>query len=358
MAYYVIQGLGRSERCQKIPPSKLRIFDSTNLSGLLVSLFTPFGEPKSEKIKCFMKDPQDGATCASSDDIQKLRIGIKRYIGYYLNSNSEKLKKYAHVLNDVLNYIKTNVTDKQLKKESAGDVGKKTQRKLKKQEEKSCKEDKIPDPIQILAEYCLNNSLPEPTFQTIDFGWYHKVIARVGKFKFIELGEPRTATKDAAVGLLNQIQELEFEKLDLKIRKLKKQEEKSWNQNETTDAIRNLAEYCLKNSFPKPIFQTNNLGKKGPNKKIKVVIAKAGKFEFVATGRLETATKDDAAIGLLNKIQKLEFDELDFTRTESRLPNDAGTLSKLLFELRRLCGFRLRLSASANFLMVAHIKKC
>jgi hypothetical protein len=112
MAYYVIKGLGRSERCQKIPPSKLRIFDSTNLSGLLVSLFTPFGEPKSEKTKCFMKDPQDGATGASSDDIQKLRIGIKRYISYYLNNNSEKLKKYAHVLNDVLDFIKTNVADK------------------------------------------------------------------------------------------------------------------------------------------------------------------------------------------------------------------------------------------------------
>ena len=59
-----------------------------------------------------MKDPQDGATGASSDDIQKLRIGIKRYISYYLNSNSEKLKKYAHVLDDVLNFIKTNVADK------------------------------------------------------------------------------------------------------------------------------------------------------------------------------------------------------------------------------------------------------
>ena len=56
-----------------------------------------------------MKDPQDGA---SSDDIQKLRIGIKRYISYYLNSNSEKLKKYAHVLDDVLNFIKTNVADR------------------------------------------------------------------------------------------------------------------------------------------------------------------------------------------------------------------------------------------------------
>ena len=96
---------------------------------------------------------------------------------------------------------------------------------------------------------------------------------------------------------------------------MKKQEEKSWKQDETTDALRNLAEFCLKHSLPEPIFQTKNLGKKGPSKKIKVVIAKVGKFDFVATGRLETATKDDSAIGLLNKFQKLEIEELDLIRT-------------------------------------------
>ena len=239
MAYYVIKGLGRSERCQKIPENKLRIFDSTNLSGLLVSLFTPFGEPKPEKTNCFMKDPQDGTTGAFSDEIQKLRNGIKRYIEYYLNSNSEKLKKHAHVLNEVLNFIKINVTDKQIETNATGDVNKKTQQKLKKQDKKSC------------------------------------------------------------------------------------------DQEETTDAIRNLAEYCLKNSLLKPIFQTNNLGKKGPNKKIKVVVAKLGKFEFVATGRLETATKDAAAIGLLNLLQKLDFEEVELIRTESRLPNAKGKLQCL-----------------------------
>ena len=45
-----------------------------------------------------------------------------------------------------------------------------------------------------------------------------------------------------------------------------------------------------------------------------------------------------------------------------KLPNIEGKLSKLLFELRCLCGFRLSvcvcLSASANFLMVAYIKEC
>ena len=112
---------------------------------------------------------------------------------------------------------------------------------------------------------------------------------------------------------------------------MKTQEEKSCKEDET-DAIRNLGEYCLKHSFLKPIFQTNNLGKKGPNKKIKVVIAKVGKLgkfgkiEFVATGRLETATKDDAAIGLLNLLKKLDCEELEQIRTESRLPNAKGKL--------------------------------
>ena len=96
---------------------------------------------------------------------------------------------------------------------------------------------------------------------------------------------------------------------------MKKQEEKSWKQDETTDAIRNLAEFCLKHSLPEPIFQTKNLGKSKKMKLVKVVIAKVGKFDFVATGRLETATKDDAAIGLLNKLQKLEIEELDLIRT-------------------------------------------
>ena len=74
------------------------------------------------------------------------------------------------------------------------------------------------------------------------------------------------------------------------------------------------------------------MGKKGPNKKIKVVIAKVGKLEkfgkieFVATGRLETATKDAAAIGLLNKLQKLDFEELELKRTETGFPNAAGIL--------------------------------
>ena len=208
MAYYVIKGLGRSERCQKIPPSKLRIFDSTNLSGLLVSLFPPFGELKSEKTKCFMKDPQDGATGASSDDIQKLRNGIKRYIGYYLNSNSEKLKKCAHVLNDVLNFIKTNVTDKQVEAEADGNVDKKAKRKLNRQE--------IKDATPNLAKYCLKNGLPEPVFQTNDFGKKMKeVAARVGKFEFVGTGKLQTATKDATVGLLNKLQDLKREELDL-----------------------------------------------------------------------------------------------------------------------------------------------
>ena len=74
---------------------------------------------------------------------------------------------------------------------------------------------KIPDAIPNLAKYCLENSLPEPIFETFDFGWYQKVIARVGQFEFFESGPPQTATKDAAIGLLNKIQELaEFQELN------------------------------------------------------------------------------------------------------------------------------------------------
>ena len=40
-----------------------------------------------------------------------------------------------------------------------------------------------------------------------------------------------------------------------------------------TDATTNLVEFCLKNSLPEPIFQTNDSG---------CVLAKVGKFEFLA----------------------------------------------------------------------------
>jgi hypothetical protein len=39
------------------------------------------------------------------------------------------------------------------------------------------------------------------------------------------------------------------------------------------DATTNLVEFCLKNSLPEPIFQTNDSG---------WVLAKVGKFEFLA----------------------------------------------------------------------------
>ena len=74
---------------------------------------------------------------------------------------------------------------------------------------------KVPDAIPNLAKYCYENSLPEPIFQTNDFGIYQEVIAKVGKLEFVESGPPQTATQDAAVGLLNKIQELNFEELNL-----------------------------------------------------------------------------------------------------------------------------------------------
>ena len=60
---------------------------------------------------------------------------------------------------------------------------------------------------------------------------------------------------------------------------------------------------------------------------MKKVTARVGKFEFVGMGKLQTAT-NDAAVGLLNKLQDLEWEELDLVRTESSLPDGAG---KLLF---------------------------
>ena len=74
---------------------------------------------------------------------------------------------------------------------------------------------KVPDAIPNLAKYCHKNSLPEPIFQTNDFGIYQEVIAQVGKLEFFAKGPPRTATKDAAYGLLNKIQKLDREELDL-----------------------------------------------------------------------------------------------------------------------------------------------
>ena len=74
---------------------------------------------------------------------------------------------------------------------------------------------KVPDAIPNLAKYCHENSLPEPIFQTHDFGIYQEVIAQVGKLEFFAKGPPQTATKDAAYGLLNKIQKLDREELDL-----------------------------------------------------------------------------------------------------------------------------------------------
>ena len=74
---------------------------------------------------------------------------------------------------------------------------------------------KVPDAIPNLAKYCHENSLPEPIFQTHDFGIYQEVIAQVGKLEFFAKGPPQTATKDAAYGLLNKIQKLDWEELEL-----------------------------------------------------------------------------------------------------------------------------------------------
>ena len=79
------------------------------------------------------------------------------------------------------------------------------------------------------------------------------------------------------------------------------------------DAIPNLAKYCLENSLPEPIFQTNDFGI------YQEVIARVGKLEFVANGKLQ-----NAAYGLLKKIQNLEWEELDLIRSEARFSNTAG----------------------------------
>ena len=85
------------------------------------------------------------------------------------------------------------------------------------------------------------------------------------------------------------------------------------------DAIPNLAKYCLENSLPEPIFQTNDFGI------YQEVIARVGKLEFVANGELQ-----NAAYGLLKKIQNLEWEELDLIRSEARFSNTAGILFLLI----------------------------
>ena len=85
------------------------------------------------------------------------------------------------------------------------------------------------------------------------------------------------------------------------------------------DAIPNLAKYCLENSLPEPIFQTNDFGI------YQEVIARVGKLEFVANGELQ-----NAAYGLLKKIQTLEWEELDLIRSEARFSNTAGILYLLI----------------------------
>ena len=85
------------------------------------------------------------------------------------------------------------------------------------------------------------------------------------------------------------------------------------------DAIPNLAKYCLENSLPEPIFQTNDFGI------YQEVIARVGKLEFVANGKLQ-----NAAYGLLKKIQNLEWEELDLIRSEARFSNTAGILFLLI----------------------------
>ena len=89
------------------------------------------------------------------------------------------------------------------------------------------------------------------------------------------------------------------------------------------DAIPNLAKYCHENSLPEPIFLTNDFGT------YQEVIAQVGKLEFVVKGKLQDATRA-ASYGLLNKIQKLEWEELDMIRTEASLSNATGKIPLLI----------------------------
>ena len=75
---------------------------------------------------------------------------------------------------------------------------------------------KVPDAIPNLAKYCHKNSLPEPIFITNDFSTYQEVIAQVGKLEFVSKDDKlQNATRRAAHGLLNKIQNLEWEEQDL-----------------------------------------------------------------------------------------------------------------------------------------------
>ena len=216
---------------------------------------------------------------------------------------------------------------------------------------KETKQIQAKDSIMTLEDYCLNNSLPKPVFSTnrLVLSKKYEVGVKVGSHEAYGSGKLITAKKDAANNLLTKLRGLEIQKPEKEtVKSLQKQKlsqirpkevvkpslphqlHKKENENtdyevlsKVPDAIPNLAKYCLENSLPEPIFQTNDFGI------YQEVIARVGKLEFVANGKLQ-----NAAYGLLKKIQNLEWEELDLIRSEARFSNTAGILFLLI--LKRL----------------------
>ena len=208
--------------------------------------------------------------------------------------------------------------------------------------------------FETLEDYCRNNSLPMPVFSTnkLVLSKKYEVGVKVGSHEAYGSGKLITAKKDAANNLLTKLRGLQIQKPEKEtVKSLQKQKlaqirpkevvkpllphqlHKKENENtdyevlsKVPDAIQNLAKYCHENSLPEPIFITNDFGI------YQEVIAQVGKLEFVSKeGKLQDATRA-AAYGLLNKIQKLDWEELDLIRTEARLWNAAGkTLLLILF---------------------------
>ena len=116
------------------------------------------------------------------------------------------------------------------------------------------------------------------------------------------------------------------------------------NKDYEVHAIPNLAKYCLENSLPEPIFQTNDFGI------YQEVIARVGKLEFVANGELQ-----NAAYGLLKKIQNLEWEELDLIRSEARFSNTAGILFLLILVFSNSFDFVINYIFKTTYYRIHHI---
>ena len=99
--------------------------------------------------------------------------------------------------------------------------------------------------IKILEDYCLNNSLPKPIFQTKKFENCKKyTVAKVGSYEATGTGNFSTAKRDAANNLLTKLRGMEIE---IRMEKLS-QENKQTSAEKSTNNLNVQRSSCPNSS--------------------------------------------------------------------------------------------------------------